>query len=55
MGKNIKVVLKFLEKCLGDNFYTVGVCLLLAGCSLAVAISFTILLIAIINDSVKKK
>ena len=49
---NIKVLLRNLRKGVGKTFYTVGICLLLAGCSLAVAISFTILLVVIINKSV---
>ena len=49
IGKNVNVILNNLKDCLGGDIYTVGVCLLLAGCSMALAIIFTILLIVIIN------
>ena len=52
IGKNIQVILNNLEKCLGGDLYTVSIWLFLAGCSLAISISFTILLIVIINSSV---
>ena len=55
MGTDIKVLLKALENSLGKDFYTVGVCLLLSGFSLAVGISFTILLMVIINANAGKK
>ena len=55
IGKNIKVVLKFLGKSLGTDFYSVGICLIIAGCSMAIAIPFTIILIIIINESNSKK
>ena len=55
IGIDIKVLLKMLESSMGNSFYTVGVCLLLCGCSMALAISFTILLIFIISDSAGKK
>ena len=54
MGKNIKVVLKFLEKSLGGHFKTVGICLLLSGFSLAIAIIFTILLMSILKENAGK-
>ena len=54
MGKNIKVVLKFLEKSLGSHFKTVGICLLLSGFSLAIAIIFTILLMSILKENAGK-
>ena len=54
MGKNIKVVLKFLEKSLGGHFKTVGICLLLSGFSLAIAILFTILLMSILKENAGK-
>ena len=53
IGKNVKVILKFLEKALGSNIYTVGICLLVSGCAMCVSISFTILL-NIILDSISK-
>ena len=55
IGTNIKVLLKALENSLGKDFYTVGVCLLLSGFSMAVGISFTILLMIIINSTAGKK
>jgi hypothetical protein len=55
IGTNIKVLLKALENSLGKDFYTVGVCLLLSGFSMAVGISFTILLMVIINSNAGKK
>ena len=54
MGKNIKVVLKFLEKSLGGHFKTVGICLLISGFSLAIAIIFTILLMSILKENAGK-
>jgi energy-coupling factor transporter transmembrane protein EcfT len=54
MGKNIKVVLKFLEKSLGGHFKTVGICLLLSGFSLAIAIMSTILLMSILKENAGK-
>ena len=58
VAKNIKVMLKYLKEALGGDVYTIGICLILVGCSLALSISFTILLIVVINadiDSNKKK
>jgi len=58
VSKNIKVMLKYLKEALGGDVYTIGVCLILVGCSLALSISFTILLIVVINadiDNNKKK
>ncbi len=52
IDSNVKVILKNLRKGVGNSFYSIGICLVLAGCSLAVAISFTILLVIIINTSV---
>ena len=46
---NLKVILKYLKYSLGKDFYTVGLCLLIIGCSLVLSISSTILLIVIIN------
>lgn len=54
MGKNIRVVLKFLGKSLGGHFKTVGICLLLSGFSLAIAIIFTILLMSILKENAGK-
>ena len=49
IGKNLKIILKYLENALGTKLYTVGICLFIVGCSLALSISSTILLIVIIN------
>jgi energy-coupling factor transporter transmembrane protein EcfT len=49
IGKNVKVILKYLNKSLGTNFYNLGVCLLVAGLAMCFSISFTILLNIIIN------
>ena len=52
---NLKIILKYLKECLGGDVYTIGVCLILVGCSLALSISFTILLIVIINKDIEEK
>ena len=52
VGKNVKIILKYLRDALGKNVYTVGVCLFIVGCSLALSISATILLIIVINISI---
>ena len=54
-GTNMKIILKYLKESLGSDLYTVGVCLILIGCSLVLAISSTILLIIIINIDIAKK
>ena len=54
IGNNIQIILKNLKNNLGGDFYTVGVCLFIAGCSMALAICFTILLVIIVNESVDK-
>ncbi|MBP3800503.1 MAG: hypothetical protein J6I85_00485, partial [Clostridia bacterium] len=38
IGSHIKIILKNLKNGLGGNFYNIGICFLLSGCSLAVAI-----------------
>ena len=50
---NLKVILKYLKDSLGKDFYSVGLCLLIVGCSLILSISSTILLIVIINADVE--
>ena len=50
---NLKVILKYLKYSLGKDFYTVGLCLLIVGCSLVLSISSTILLIVIINEDLE--
>ena len=54
IGTNLKIILKYLKYSLGVDFYTVGVCLIVVGCSLALSISSTILLIVLINIELKK-
>ena len=54
IGKNLKVILKYLGNALGTKVYTVGVCLFIVGCALALSISSTILLIVVINASIDK-
>ena len=54
IGTNLKIILKYLKESLGVDVYTIGVCLILVGCSLALSISFTILLIVIINADIDK-
>ena len=49
IGTNLKIMLKYLKSALGGDVKTVGICLLVVGCSLALSISATILMIIIIN------
>ena len=46
---NLKIILKYLKHSLGEDIYTVGICLVVVGFSLIFSISLTILLIVIIN------
>ena len=50
IGRNVKILLKNLEKTLGTSFYNVGICLVIAGIAMLVSISFTILLNIIFNQ-----
>ena len=52
LGTNVKVILKNLKDNLGNDFYTVGICLIISGCAIGISIIFTILLIVIINKNV---
>ena len=54
IGTNLKVILKYLKSVLGKDIKTVGICLSIIGCSLALSISSTILLIVIINIDIDK-
>ena len=54
IGTNFQIVLKYLKESLGDDFYKVGICLILIGFSLLLSVSSTILLLAIINTGLKK-
>ena len=49
---NLKVMLKYLKLILGGNVKTIGLCFSIVGCSLALSISSTILLIVIINVAI---
>ena len=49
VGTNLKIMLKYLKSALGGDVKTVGICLLVVGCSLMLSISATILMIVIIN------
>ena len=49
IGTNLKIMLKYLKSALGGDVKTIGICLLVVGCSLALSISSTILMIIIIN------
>ena len=51
---NLKILLKYLKHSLGKDFYTVGVCLIVVGCSLILSVSSTILLLVIINIGLKE-
>ena len=55
IGKNVKVIVNYLKDVLGKDVYTVGVCLVLSGCSIALSIISTILLIIIINSDISQK
>ena len=46
-------MLKYLRSALGGDVKTIGICLLVVGCSLALSISATILMIIIINLDVE--
>jgi hypothetical protein len=54
IGINLKIILNYLHDSLGGNFYTVGICLCVVGCSLILSISSTIILIVIINIGLKE-
>jgi hypothetical protein len=53
IGTNLKIMLKYLKSALGGDVKTIGICLLVVGCSLALSISATILMIIIINFDVE--
>jgi len=55
IGTNLKIILKYLKSALGGDVKTVGICLLVVGCSLALSISATILMIIIINIDIENK
>ena len=49
IGTNLKIILKYLKTALGKDLKLFGICLIILGCSLLFSISFTILLIIIIE------
>ena len=49
IGKNIRIILKSLEKSLGTNIYNIGITLTTTGFAMCFSISFTILLNIILN------
>ena len=53
IGTNLKIILKYLKSALGTDVKTIGMCLLIVGCSLALSISSTILLIIVINADIE--
>lgn len=55
LGTNLKVILKSLKYSVGENIYTIGICLTVLGCSIAIAICTTLLLIIILDENKKKK
>ena len=52
---NLKIILKYLKYSLGEDIYTVGICLVIVGLSLILSVSSTILLIVIINVELEEK
>ena len=54
IGKNIKIILKYLKDALGGKVKTIGILMIVVGCSLFVSISSTILIIVIINLDIDK-
>ena len=55
IGNNLDIILKYLKEAIGSNIYSVGVFLLVAGCSMIFSIIFTILEVIIINAAVDDK
>ena len=54
IGSNLKIILKYLKTALGKDIKTIGICLIVVGCSLALSISSTILLIVVINVALEE-
>ena len=48
---NLKVILKYLKYSLGQDVYTVGICLIIVGCSLVLSISAFLLLYSVLASS----
>lgn len=55
IGNNIDLILKYLKEALGKYVYSVGIMLLLSGCSIGVSICFTIFEVILINKAVDEK
>ena len=53
LGKNVKVMLKYLDDSVGNQFKTLGITVLVNGVAMAFSICFIILLVIIVNSSVK--
>ena len=54
IGVNLRIILKYLKNAIGKDIYTIGVLLIVSGCVLICSIFCTLLLLAIINDELKK-
>ena len=50
---DLKILLKYLQYSLGEDIYTVGLCLVIVGFSFILSVSSTILLLVIINISLE--
>ena len=53
LGKNVKVMLNYLDDSIGTQFKNLGICVLFIGIEMAFSISFTILLVVIKNETEK--
>mgnify|MGYP006873039110 CR=1 FL=1 len=53
LGKNVKVMLKYLDDSLGSQFKTLGITILANGVVMAFSICFIILLVIIVNSTVE--
>ena len=52
LGKNVKVMLQYLDNSIGKQLKSLGISLLINGIGIALSISFTIILVVIINATV---
>ena len=53
LGKNVKVMLKYLDDSVGNQFKTLGIIVLVNGVAMAFSIFFTIILVVIVNSTVE--
>ena len=53
LGKNVKVMLKYLDDSVGNQFKSLGIIVLFNGVAMAFSICFIILLVIIVNSTVK--